>query len=154
MPRTGEPIEVHSSFRFLVKIDDIDQAAFTECDLPSLQVETLDVTEGGLSGYVHRLPVRVKAGTVTLRRGITKGSALVKWYEMVLNGQIDKAMKTVSITMLGLKVSGGSSSVSTISTWTFNRAYPVKWVGPRLKSGDQAIAVEEIEIAHSGVEVE
>lgn len=153
MPKIGKPVEVHATFRFTVTIGNLDQAAFTECTLPSLQVETIDINEGGLESIVHRLPVRVKASTVTLRRGIVKSSELWAWYDQVRRGDISKALREVTITMFGLSHGSASSSIIPISTWVFHRAYPIKWVGPQLKAGDQAIALEEIEIAHHGFEV-
>ncbi|NWF69249.1 MAG: phage tail protein [Chloroflexi bacterium] len=147
MPRTGDPIEVHASFRFTVSIDKVTHAAFTECNLPSLQVETQSLNEGGQNAYAHTLPIRVKAGTVTLKHGITKDGALLKWYLQVLRGEkLKDVWRTVTITMY-------DSMLNAISTWTFQRAYPVKWGGPQLRSGDQALAIEELEIAHHGFEV-
>jgi len=147
MPRVGSQAEIHASFRFTVSIDGIVYAAFTECTLPSLQVETQDINEGGRHEYVHRLPVRVKAGSVTLRRGITKNDEMWKWYKQVLEGKIKDATRTVTIIMY-------DSTLRPVSTWTFKGAYPVKWGGPTLKSGDQALAIEELEIAHHGFEME
>ncbi len=146
MPQVGKPIEIHATFRFTVKIDGIDSAAFTECTLPSLQVETQDLTEGGQNEFVHKLPVRVKAGPVKLRHGITKDKELLNWYMQVLRGDMKKAMRTVSVVMY-------DSKLKPVATWTFNRAYPIKWSGPALKASDQAIAIEELEIAHNGFEV-
>ena len=34
--------------------------------------------------------------------------------------------------------------------WSFEKAYPVKWIGPDLKSDASAIALESLEIAHNG----
>jgi|FLYN01.1.fsa_nt_gi phage tail-like protein len=147
MPKAGDQAEIHANFRFTVSIDGMVYAAFTECTLPSLQVETQDINEGGMNQYVHKLPVRVKPGSVTLRRGITKNDELLKWYLQVLQGKIKDATRTVTVVMY-------DSMLKPIATWTFQRAYPIKWGGPTLKSGDQALAIEELEIAHHGFEVE
>lgn len=147
MPTIEKMQELHSGFRFTVKIDGKDFAAFTDCTLPNLQVETQDINEGGVNEYVHRLPVRVKVGTVTLKHGITKNSELMRWYLQVRDGKIEAATRTVSVVMF-------DSLLKPVATWTFNRAYPIKWVGPQLKSGDSAAAIEELELAHHGFEVE
>jgi phage tail-like protein len=34
--------------------------------------------------------------------------------------------------------------------WSFQNAYPVKWVGPELKADGSAVAIETIELAHNG----
>jgi phage tail-like protein len=146
MPRTGDPVEIHAAFRFTVTVDGISQAAFTECNLPSLQVETQSLNEGGQNTYVHTLPVRVKAGNVTLKHGITKNRSLLEWYLQVLRGDIKKAMRTVTIVTYDVRR-------KPVATWTFHNAYPVKWGGPQLRTGDQALAIEELEFAHHGFEV-
>jgi phage tail-like protein len=146
MPRTGNPIEFHTTFRFKVLVDGINLAAFVECNLPSLQVETEDIKEGGQNAYTHRLPVRVNAGTVSLKQGITRNDQLLNWYLQVLRGDIESATRTVSVIIL-------DSMKVPIATWTFYEAYPIKWGGLMLKSSDQAVAIEELELAHHGFEV-
>lgn len=143
MPQTGARPELHPAFRFTVKIDGISYAAFTECTLPNLQVETKDVIEGGQNEYVHKLPLRVKAGSVKLRHGITRDAELLAWYLQVLNGDIASAMRTVEVVMY-------SATLEQIGNFTFLRSYPIKWTGPTLKTGEQAIAIEELELAHHG----
>lgn len=147
MPQTGQPIDAHPSFRFTVQIDNVTRAAFLECKLPNLQVETFDLKEGGQNTYIHKLPVRVNAGTVTLRHGITKDHTLLNWYVDVLEGRITDATRSVTVKIYGV-------DHKPISTWTFQNAYPVKWTGPALKTSENIIAVEELEFAHHGFSVE
>lgn len=147
MAKTGEPINVHPGYRFTVAIDGVERAAFLECKMPSLQVETFDLKEGGLVNYVHRLPVRVNAGSVTLKHGVTRDHALLKWYIDVLNGAIKDAMRKVTVTIYGV-------DHKMVERWIFDNAYPVKWSGPQLKSSEAALAIEELEIAHHGFTVE
>ena len=40
-----------------------------------------------------------------------------------------------------------------VKRWDLREAYPVKWVGPDLKTDAGAITVETLEIAHSGLNV-
>lgn len=134
------------TYRFAVKIDGISYAAFSECRLPNLQVETTDIKEGGQNTYIHKLPVRVSTANVTLRHGITKNTDLLKWYLQVMQGDVESATRTVLLVMF-------DASHKPLITFTFYRAYPVKWTGPSLKSDEAAIAVEEVEFAHHGFEV-
>ena len=143
MAKTGETFALHANFRFTVAIDKVKFAAFTECSLPNLQVETLKIKEGGQNEYEHTLPVRVNVGTITLRRGIVKDNALLDWYLQVMQGDIEAATRTVTVTM-------HDSELNPFVTWEFLRAYPIKWSGPTLKTGDQAVAIEVLELAHHG----
>lgn len=139
--------EFHSSFRFKVTVEGINFAAFTEFTLPSLQVETMDIKEGGQNTFVHKLPVRVTVGTATLRHGITGNLDLLKWYMQVLNGDLENAKRQVSVVMYDVHR-------MPLVTWNFRDAYPIKWSGPSLKSDTNTAAIEEIEFVHHGFEVE
>ena len=146
MPTTGSSFEIYNSFRFMVSIEGLNVAAFTECSLPNLQVETEEIKEGGQNAYTHKLPVRINAGSITLRSGISRNDALLKWYLQVLKGDMKHATRTVSIIIF-------DSMGTVVATWTFYRAYPIKWGGPALKADDSAFAIEELEFTHHGFEV-
>lgn len=147
MPRPGKPVEAHPSFRYTIHIDNVNHAAFTECTLPSLQVETQDLNEGGQNEYVHKLPVRVKPGTIKLRQGITRDGELLKWYFQVLKGELKNAVRPVTITL-------HDSLLKPVMTFALQGAYPVRYNGPSLKAGDQALAIEELELAYHAFEVQ
>lgn len=138
---------VTGGFRFTVAIDGINYAAFTEFRLPSLNVQTTDITEGGQNTYSHKLPVRVNVGPATLRHGVSKDLTLLKWYLQVLNGDLENAYRQVTVVMY-------DTARTPVATWTFRNACPTKWSGPTLKSDDNSVAIEEIEFIHSGFEVE
>lgn len=146
MSQVGSFLDVHLGFRFSVSIDGINYAAFTECTLPSLQLETDEVKEGGQNAYAHKLAKRVNAGSVTLKHGITKNRELLNWYLQVMQGDITNATRDVSII-----VYDGTHTM--LMTFTFRKALPVKWSGPSLKSSDSTIAIEELELAYHGFEV-
>lgn len=138
--------ESHAGFRFAVVVSGITAAAFTEFTLPSLQVETMDIKEGGQNTYVHKLPVRVSVGTATLRHGVTRDASLLQWYLQVLQGDIKNAMRQVTVVMY--TVAGAP-----LITWDFRKAYPIKWTGPTLKSDNNAVAIEAVEFVHHGFEI-
>ncbi len=141
---TAQRLEMHANFRYTVAISGVSHAVFMECKLPSLEVETLQIKEGGLNNYTHQLPVRIKPGVITLKHGITKGDGMLTWYKEVVEsmstGQTAAIMKDVTITMLTIKR-------EPLATFQLARAYPKKWSGPTLKAADKAIAVEELQLA-------
>lgn len=140
MAHTGQRVEAHSGFRFTVKIDGIDEAVFNECTLPALEVDVLEQKEGGYNNGVHLLPGRVKAGRITLKRGVAQSSALLNWYRDVLNGDVSGALRPVSIVMY-------DSTLAEVMRLNFERAYPVKWSGPSFKTSENTVAVETLELA-------
>ncbi len=138
MANTGQRTEAHASFHFTVKINDIDGAVFNECTLPPLEVETLEQKEGGYNSGVHLLPGRVKAGRITLKSGVAKSNALLKWYKDVVNGQLKPAKLDINM------VDAKGEKVMSLS---FSDAYPVKWSGPALKTSESTVAIETLELA-------
>ncbi len=145
MAPAGQRVESFASFRFAVQIEGIDEAVFSECTLPSLEVELHEQKEGGYNSGVHQLPGRVKAGRITLKRGVTQSSKLMKWYRDIAVGKLSGAMKSVSVVMY-------DSTQSEVIRWDFERAYPVKWTAPTFKSSENAIAIESLELAFAEVE--
>ncbi len=138
-------IDPMPTFLYGVVIDGITQAAFTEVTLPALRVETEDIKEGGLNQFIHKLPVRVNAGTLTLKNGIGIGDQLLKWYLQVAAGNFGAARKSVTIHLYG-----GVRKRPVLSI-NLAQAYPIRWTGPNLRAGESAAAIEEIELAHSGI---
>jgi phage tail-like protein len=91
---------------------------------------------------------------ITLKRGIVRPSTqqtgpwdnvLWKWYCDALRGQIVR--HNFSILLIDPNVRGE------VARWNIDAAYPVKWIGPTLKAGDNNVAIETLELAHRGVQL-
>jgi phage tail-like protein len=136
-------VEVHSAHKFVVEIEGVAMAAFTECTLPTLELEIMEYKEGGQNEYTHVLPGLRKTGRLILGRGLTKDTELFKWYLDVLDGKVKKATKPVSIVMF-------DTMGNELTRWNFERAIPVKWTGPTLKSDAGAVAIEKLELVVHG----
>lgn len=147
MPVTAERSEIHAGFRFAVQIDGIDEAVFTECSLPNLEVDVHEQKEGGYNSGTHLLAGPVKSGRITLKRGIAHSSELMKWYRLVADGSLKDAQRQVSVVMY-------DSTLEEISRWNFLNAYPVKWTGPAFKTADNTVAIETLELAFAEVSYE
>ncbi len=131
--------------KFWVEIAGLTSAYFTECSGLSAETEVTEYAEGGLNDYVHKLPTRTRYTNITLRRGWVETDDLWQWYSSVIAGQIQT--KPVSIILYENKVEGTAQPKA---RWDLIQAYPVKWQGPEFRSDGNAIAVETLEIAHSG----
>lgn len=128
--------------RFYVRVGNETEAVFTE--VSGLQVETTiqEYEEGGNNAFVHKLPVRTKVSNLTLKRGIAKGNAFYKWYESIVAGRIER--KNLSLVIF-------AASGEEIAQWDFDGAFPIKWIGPQLTAEGNAVAIETLELAHSGI---
>lgn len=128
------------TFRFIVSIDGISQGVFTECTLPSVEWETEEIKEGGLNTYVHQLPGRRRSSKLTLKNGVGT-SALVNWYRETMNESFTRRNITIKLLNAKDKLNGP------IMTWNIQGAYPTKWTGPQLNSGENSIAIQTLELA-------
>jgi phage tail-like protein len=138
--------EAHPAFRFAVQIDGITEAVFSECALPSLEVEVEEEKEGGFNRGTHLLPGRVKKGSLTLKRGLTTSSALLAWYVDVMQGKVQENLRQVSVILY-------DSLGEQVMRWDFSGAYPNKWSGPKLNSASNEIAIETLELSFQSVTV-
>jgi phage tail-like protein len=145
--------DAHAGFRFEVYVQRGQlafSATFSECTLPPLEVEVHEQKEGGYNTGSHVLPGRVKAGRITLKRGMagSKGSSqlkgLLSWYQDVARGTIEPTAVTVTVF---------DAKRHPILDLNFLQAYPVKWTGPTLRASDNAIAIETLELAFAEFEI-
>lgn len=141
--------QAHPGFRFVVDIDGKPAGAFTECTLPTLEWEIEVVKEGGLNGYVHQLPGRRKSAKLTLKNGVGT-SVLLKWYLTMLEagGVMDQfERRSVTVSML-------DSHLAPVMRWHMEEAYPMKWSGPSLKTDDNSIAIQTLELVCNAISIE
>jgi phage tail-like protein len=145
MPGTGAPLDPVTSFRFHVEIGDISEAAFSECSGLQAEIQVEEYLQGGANDTVYRLPGRARFTNVTLRRGITTSDQLWSWWKEALRGRVTR--KEVSIVLHNQK---GDEMMR----WTLSDAFPVKWVAPALRAGENIAAVEALELAYQGLRLE
>jgi phage tail-like protein len=114
---------------------------FTEVTGLSAEVETFTYSEGGMNEFQHKLPTRVKYPNLVLKRGMTTKADLQRWFQ---KSHVQAERTTISLTML-------DQEGTTIRTWSFVNAFPIKWTGPNFNASQSQLAVETIEIAHEGL---
>lgn len=133
----------NSAFRFVVAIDGVPLGAFTECTLPDIAWDVEEVKEGGLNTMVHQLPGRRKAAKITLKNGVGMASDLLTWYIMTMNEQFWR--RRVTVTLLGSPLLG--PLFMPVMIWHVEDAYPIRWTGPQLRTGDNTVAIQTLELA-------
>lgn len=131
-------LKVSAAFRFIVQIDRIPIGAFTECTLPTLEWDVEEVKEGGLNTYIHQLPGRRKSAKITLKNGVGLTPYFLMWYSQNLHEKFDR--RTVTITLL-------SSVLQPILVLELEDAFPIKWTGPQLKSDENTVAIQTLELS-------
>lgn len=145
MALVGREADPALALRFEVVLDGVQSlGTFTSCDGLGVEYEMLEWPEGGENTYVHKLPARMKYGTVKLSRPIDAGTAKVaEWF----SGMKNKVTRSTAV----IKVYDGNYGNNTpIVQWTLNGVYPVRWTGPSLTSEGNQVAKETLELAHHG----
>lgn len=134
--------EAYPNCRFYVEVGGIPQAVFAEVSGLQVEMEVTEYAEGGINSFVHRLPGRTKVSNITLKRGMTASNDFFKWYMQGLRGKVDR--RNISVVMY-------DTAGNELLRWNFIEAYPVKWIGPQMSGGGNAVAVETLELAHNGL---
>ena len=129
------------SYRFMVELDGLLVAGFSEVGGLLVETDTEEFAEGGLNQFVHRFPSRTRHVPLSLKRGMTLSDELWNWYANVIEGQIER--KSGSIILY-------NERDQEFRRWNFYDAYPTKWSGPELNASASEIAVEYIELTHNG----
>jgi phage tail-like protein len=134
-------------YRFLVEIDSLIVAGFSEVTGLEMQLQTEDYQEGGVNTYTHKLPTRFEYPNLSLRRGITDSTVLWDWVQDVSSGLgLAPAIERRNVRIVLLDAQGAESW-----GWECRDAYPVRWAGPELRADQGAVAVESLELVHRGL---
>ena len=138
------PIDPFASFNFLLEIDGITQAGFSEATGLNAESNVIEYREGSESLNVRKLPGLNKYGNVTLKRGITRNPELFTWFKNVMDGDIVRD-ESMSVVLLDEKR-------QEVVRWNLLNAWPSKFVAPDLKANANEIAIESVEICHEGLQ--
>ena len=133
------------SYLFTVELDGIETARFQKCEGLEAETQVLEIEEGG--GGVHHFTGRTRYPNLILEKGISDNNELFSWYKNYLVAEKVERKSGAIV----LKDSEGNE----VKRWNFFRAMPCRWIGPKLDcSCSSTFALERIEIAHEGLEVD
>lgn len=139
MPR----VDPYSNSRFLVEIDGITQAGFSDCTGFGSNVEAVEYREGGDAPTVRKLPGKVSYPDITLKWGITDSRELYDWHLSAVNGQVQR--KNGSIILMD---STGQEKMR----WNFFGAWPSKWDGPDFSAKGNDVAIDTLTVTYERLE--
>lgn len=133
-------------YNFRVEIDGITRAGFKDCSGLDVSQEAKTYREGtDRSRILRKIPGMVTVSDITLSRGVTSDSELWQWRQQITGGVTDRRnMSVVLVDDLGQDV----------IRWNLRNCWPTKWTGPSLDATSDEIAIEQLEIAHEGIEVD
>ena len=142
----------YAQFNFLVDLGDGvtegSKAGFQEVSGLSTEVEVIEYRNGNAKeNGVRKITGLHKVGNVTLKRGVIGVLDLYNWLKDVRNGD-QNALRTVTIQLQS------EDHTATVLTWKLLRARIVKHTSGPLNACGNELAMEEIVLAHEGLEME
>jgi phage tail-like protein len=141
--RTDPKFDPYGNFSFLLEIDGITSAGFSECTGTNAEISPIEYREGNESLTPRKLPGLNKFGNVTLKRGVTEDMDLFNWFNVGASGDVDRK-QTLSIVLL-------DEQRNEAVRWNLLNAWPCKYMAPDLKGSASEIAIESVELCHEGL---
>jgi phage tail-like protein len=137
-----------SSYLFSVEIDGIETARFQKCEGLEAETYIYEVEEGGYNTSTHKFYGRTRYPNLILEKGISDNNALFDWYKETVLEDRKIERKNGSVILK-------DTENNEVKRWNFVRAFPCRWIGPRLETNlGSDYALERIEIAHEGLVVD
>jgi phage tail-like protein len=133
-------------FHFLVKWGDA-QMSFQEVSGLEVKSDEIKYRAGDSSIYsVVKMPGIVTYNNVTMKKGIFKGdNKFWDWFSQIKMNTIKRINVTISLL---------DETDNPTMTWTLKNAWPTKISSDGMKSDDNSVAIETIEIVHEGLTIE
>jgi phage tail-like protein len=134
-------------YTFKIEIDGQVIAQFKEVGGLESSREVIEHRENNLAGkeVIKKLPGKKTWGDITLKRGVTDNKVIWDWHKLVMDGKIDEARKNGSIVLYDY--AGGE-----INRYNFRNAWPSKVGLSGLQAGSSDVLLEEMTLAHEGLE--
>jgi phage tail-like protein len=140
---TAYPLPV---FHFLVEWGGI-RIGFSEVSGLTQEIQVIEYREGNSPEYNGiKMPGLRKYTNIVMKRGIVKSdNDYFKWLNTVKMNKIERRDITISLL---------NENHEPVMVWKAQNAFPVKLEGPSLKATGNEAAIESIEIAHEGLEIQ
>jgi len=134
------------NYSFVVEIDGIASSAFKSVSGLAAEAEVIEYREGSDPvSSSRKLPGRVEYPNVRLSRGLTTSRDLWDWWRTVVDGSLER--RNVAITLL-------DDSRTPVLRWLLRNAWIAKFEAPDLEAEGNEVAIETIELAHEGLELD
>ncbi|GIE35153.1 phage tail protein [Actinoplanes italicus] len=127
-----------TNFRYLVEIDGLTEARFSQVSGFGSQMEVLEYREGGLPAAVMKLPGRISYPDITLRWGVSDSEQtrfLYTWHQQAINGTVVR--RNGSIVLLG---ENGMERLR----YNFFLAWPSRFQHAALDGKGSDVAIDEM----------
>jgi phage tail-like protein len=121
--------------------------AFSEVTGLNYEVQPIEYRDGLSPEFsTIKMPGLKKYGNITLKRGVMAGdNDFFAWIKTIKMNKVERRDLTISLL---------NEEHAPVMTWKVTNAWPTKMTSPDLKASGNEAAIESIEIAHEGVEIQ
>lgn len=148
--KSGDDLFPVPKFFFKVTLGDSGEVSFQEVTGLDMENDHLEYRSGDDKDFVtlKRAGLR-KTGTVSFKKGIFTGDKDVwdNYKTAIMEKKSYSQSKPVDLSVI-LQ----DEAESPVVTWTIKKAVAIKLTNGDLKSEENAIAIEQIDFVHSGIE--
>jgi phage tail-like protein len=142
---TGKRDDPYGQYNFLVEIDGVTRAGFTECSALTTESDPMTYREGAdISQNVRQLRGLNKYSNITLKRGYTQDKELWNWRKKIINGEMDRR---------SLEIVLKNEARDDVLRWRVLEAWPIKWESGPFNATTNEVALETVDLVHEGVEL-
>ncbi|MEI6749560.1 MAG: phage tail protein [Bacteroidota bacterium] len=120
---------------------------FSEVTGLTQESQAIEYRDGSSPEFsVTKMPGLRKYNNITLKRGIVKSdNDFFNWLNTIKLNTVERRDLIISLL---------NEEHAPVMVWKVHNAFPVKVEGPQLKASGNEVAIESIEIAHEGLELQ
>jgi phage tail-like protein len=120
---------------------------FSEVTGLTQENQAIEYRDGSFPEYsTIKMPGLRKFTNIVCKRGVVAGdNDFFAWLSTVKLNTVERRDLVISLL---------NEEHNPVMTWKVHRAFPVKVEGPQLKASGNEVAIESIELAHEGLEVQ
>lgn len=144
--KSSQRRDPYGNNRFIVEIDGITQASFSEVILPESASEVIEHREGNSpTNTILKQAGLVAFTNLILKWGLTASMDLYNWRKLVEQGKVTSARRNMSVALL-------DEEANEVARWNFSNAWPSKYKAPDLNGMGSSIAIEILEIVFESMQ--
>ena len=120
---------------------------FSEVTGLTQENQAIEYRDGSFPEYSSiKMPGLRKFSNITMKRGVVKSdNDFFKWLSTVKMNTVERRNLVICLR---------DEELNPVMVWNVSNAFPVKVEGPQLKASANEVAIESIELAHEGLQVQ
>ena len=140
MPTYYPPVGFHFRVDFLDVPANDNDCRFTEVAGLTMEMTVDENLEGGQNRFVQRYPNRAKYPELVLKRGMLRGSDVMRWVRQCVE-DFDFAPKDLNVILL-------NEEHQPLVTWHVYKAFPTKWAITDLNASANSVVIESLQLVY------